>query len=397
MEKTLIVFFCFVSLFATCFGETINLHPGDSLKDAVNNANDGDIIQLFPGVHRVDQIDLPTDFNKPGTLTIMGTESTNPAKSILVYVDASNVPIQTTTESMFILGDQENLILKNLEIRACVNLFEFTKSNQANLEFSGVIFSISKLDSFNFLTIPSSMIGNEKDYLLFLKNVQRIFLHWINNPNEEIINFIKERNILFIHKAGDEGVPLNYRPISINNTLARFFLKLIYKGIEDSWNLVSDSQFGFKKKLDTRIAVLNLLFELNKIKTIYKNKEFFIVTIDIKKCFDTISHILVHHALNKYIKNQKIKIWLQKYYKKEGIGVYQGDPLSPLMFGFISHFLIEKITDLVHHVQMFADDLILIMEGPISEIDKKLILIFKIIQEFGMNPNKDKTLKSNQL
>ncbi|KAJ6243123.1 hypothetical protein M0813_02983 [Anaeramoeba flamelloides] len=67
------------------------------------------------------------------------------------------------------------------------------------------------------------------------------------------------------------------------------------------------------------------------------------------------------------------------------------------MFGFISHFLIEKITDLVHHVQMFADDLILIMEGPISEIDKKLILIFKIIQEFGMNPNKDKTLKSNQL
>ncbi|KAJ6236077.1 hypothetical protein M0813_03531 [Anaeramoeba flamelloides] len=67
------------------------------------------------------------------------------------------------------------------------------------------------------------------------------------------------------------------------------------------------------------------------------------------------------------------------------------------MFGFISHFLIEKITDLVRHVQMFADDLILIMEGPISEIDKKLILIFKIIQEFGMNPNKDKTLKSNQL
>ncbi|KAJ6240322.1 hypothetical protein M0813_24320 [Anaeramoeba flamelloides] len=224
-----------------------------------------------------------------------------------------------------------------------------------------------------------------------------IFLHWLDNPNEEIINFIKERKILFIHKAGDEVVPLNYRPISINNTLARFFLKLIYKGIEDSWNLVSDSQFGFKKKLDTRIAVLNLLFELEKLKKKYKNKEFFIVTIDIKKCFDTISHILVHYALNKYIKNTKIKIWLQKYYKKEGIGVYQGDPLSPLMFGFISHFLIEKIKDLVHHVQMFADDLILIMEGPIAEIDKKLIIIYNIIEEFGMNPNTKKTLKSNQL
>ncbi|KAJ6235406.1 rho gtpase-activating protein 68f [Anaeramoeba flamelloides] len=66
-----------------------------------------------------------------------------------------------------------------------------------------------------------------------------------------------------------------------------------------------------------------------------------------------------------------------KILQKEGIGVYQGDPLSPLMFGYISHFLIEEIKYLVHHVQMFADDLILIMEGPISEIDKKLIIIFK--------------------
>ncbi|KAJ6247755.1 RNA-directed DNA polymerase from transposon x-element-like protein-related [Anaeramoeba flamelloides] len=95
---------------------------------------------------------------------------------------------------------------------------------------------------------------NEKEHLEFLKRIQQTFYYWIDNPNEEIINFIKERNILFIHKAGDEGIPLNYRPISINNTLARFFLKLIYKGIEESWNLVSDSQFGFKKKLDTRIA-----------------------------------------------------------------------------------------------------------------------------------------------
>ncbi|KAJ6253043.1 hypothetical protein M0813_13538 [Anaeramoeba flamelloides] len=46
---------------------------------------------------------------------------------------------------------------------------------------------------------------------------------------------------------------------------------------------------------------------------------------------------------------------------------------------------------------MFADDLILIMEGPISEIDKKLIIIYNIIEEFGMNPNTKKTLKSNQL
>ncbi|KAJ6235365.1 aaa-type atpase family protein-related [Anaeramoeba flamelloides] len=256
--------------------------------------------------------------------------------------------------------------------------------------------SVKDFDKIKFYKIDPKK-KNEKEHLEFLKRIQQTFYYWIDNPNEEIINFIKERNILFIHKAGDEGIPLNYRPISINNTLARFFLKLIYKGIEESWNLVSDSQFGFKKKLDTRIAVLNLVFELEKLKNDYKNKEFFVVTIDIKKCFDTISHILVHYALDKYIRNEKIKIWLKNYYKKVGLGVYQGDPLSPLLFGFISHFLIEKIKHLAKHVQMFADDLILIMEGPISEIDKKLIIIFKIIQEFGMNPNTEKTLKSKTL
>ena len=239
--------------------------------------------------------------------------------------------------------------------------------------------------------------NNILKYYEFLNVIKKIFLFWIENPNQEIINFIKERNILFIHKSGEEGIPLNYRPISINNTMARLFLKLIYQGIEDSWNLVSESQFGFKKKLDTRIAVINLLYELKILRNNFKNIEFFIVTIDIKKCFDTISHILIHYTIDKFIKNEKIKIWLKKYYKKEGIGVYQGDPLSPILFGFISHFLIERIKPLVKHVQMFADDLILIMKGPMINIDKKLLKIYSIIKEFGMNPNTAKTLKSTNL
>ncbi|KAJ3433849.1 hypothetical protein M0812_22818 [Anaeramoeba flamelloides] len=43
---------------------------------------------------------------------------------------------------------------------------------------------------------------------------------------------------------------------------------------------------------------------------------------------------------------------------------------------------------------MFADDLILLMKGSLIEINFQLQKIFKIIKDFGMNPNDDKTKKT---
>ncbi|KAJ3444233.1 hypothetical protein M0812_10085 [Anaeramoeba flamelloides] len=43
---------------------------------------------------------------------------------------------------------------------------------------------------------------------------------------------------------------------------------------------------------------------------------------------------------------------------------------------------------------MFADDLILIMKGSMIEINYQLQKIYKIIKDFGMNPNDDKTKKT---
>ncbi|KAJ6254391.1 nuclear intron maturase 1 [Anaeramoeba flamelloides] len=180
----------------------------------------------------------------------------------------------------------------------------------------------------------------------------------------------------------------------MNQTLQRFFLKLLYAGIQDSWDLVSKNQFGFKKKLDTRIAVLNLLNEYQKLKNKFKKENIYIVTIDIQKCFDSIHHSLIYYSIKKFIKNEIIVEYLLAYYSKEGIGVLQGDPLSPLLFGFITHFLLEKIKSLALHVLMFADDLILLMKGSLIEINFQLQKIFKIIKDFGMNPNDDKTKKT---
>ncbi|KAJ6241142.1 nuclear intron maturase 1 [Anaeramoeba flamelloides] len=223
----------------------------------------------------------------------------------------------------------------------------------------------------------------------------KIFQTWIKNPNKDNLNFIKERDLLFIHKKGDEGVTLNYRPISINNALARIFLKLVYKKIEQSWDHIDPLQFGFRKKFDTRIAVKNFLDKFNEEKTKRKRNHTWAVTIDLAKCFDSVPHKLIVKTAPKFIKDPLIREFIKQYYNGNGTGVYQGDPLSPIIFAYISHFILQRIKPHTLHTQMYADDLILIMEGKsLLEIEKLLKTnIYPIITKYGLTVNDDKTEK----
>ncbi|KAJ3446868.1 RNA-directed DNA polymerase from transposon x-element-like protein-related [Anaeramoeba flamelloides] len=213
----------------------------------------------------------------------------------------------------------------------------------------------------------------QQNYSKFITTLQRIFQTWIKNPNKNNLNFIKERDLLFIHKKGDEGVTLNYRPISINNALARIFLKLVYKKIEQSWDHIDPLQFGFRKKFDTRIAVKNYLYKFNEEKKKRKKNHTWAVTIDLAKCFDSVPHELIVKTAPKFIKDPLIREFIKQYYKGNGTGVYQGDPLSPIIFAYISHFILQRIKPHTIHTQMYVDVLIRIMEGKsLLEIEELL-------------------------
>ncbi|KAJ5066530.1 RNA-directed DNA polymerase from transposon x-element-like protein-related [Anaeramoeba ignava] len=57
----------------------------------------------------------------------------------------------------------------------------------------------------------------------------------IQEFQNEIIKYIQERRMIFIYKQGNPEEIKNYRPISINNSTARFFLKRILEEIEHVW------------------------------------------------------------------------------------------------------------------------------------------------------------------
>ena len=120
------------------------------------------------------------------------------------------------------------------------------------------------------ISIKTSTIQKlNPNYSKFLELLSQIFQKWITQPTEKEIEFIKKRNIIFIHKGGPEGNTKNYRPISINQAIPRIFLKILYSKIENCWNYIEQRQYGFRRKLGTTITVLNFIknyhFYLNQI------------------------------------------------------------------------------------------------------------------------------------
>ena len=83
----------------------------------------------------------------------------------------------------------------------------------------------------------------------------------------------------------------NYKPISILPITSTLLEKSIHKQLMDhleSNNLLSDAQFGYKKKQSTDIATT--LFVDNIRKNIDIGKLVGAIFIDLTKAFDTVSH-----------------------------------------------------------------------------------------------------------
>ncbi|KAJ6241645.1 hypothetical protein M0813_00349 [Anaeramoeba flamelloides] len=196
-----------------------------------------------------------------------------------------------------------------------------------------------------------------EEYLSFINTIKMIYDRWLSNFDLPILNFIKKRYITFIHKKGDEGNISNYRPISINSSLARIFLKLINIELSYIWRFIDKKQFGYRPKYGTIIPVIYFIKKFKKYTNKFKKdpkKKVFIVTIDIMKCFDAVPHILIRKCSKLFIKNKILLNFIFNFYLGSGHGIYQGDPLSPIIFAIVSHFLINEIRKFAEHTQIYS-------------------------------------------
>ena len=102
---------------------------------------------------------------------------------------------------------------------------------------------------------------------------------------------LKVAKVVPIYKEGDRDTFSNYRPISLLSPISKIFERLIYSRIYsyiEKFDLLSDNQFGFRKKRKTVDA---LACAIEQIRTAMNAKHpSCCVFLDVKKAFDTLDH-----------------------------------------------------------------------------------------------------------
>lgn len=212
---------------------------------------------------------------------------------------------------------------------------------------------------------PNKSPGSDEISYEFYKNLPQNWLLYM----QVMYNKILEREtvpgswadiiLTMIHKKDDKLDPSNYRSIALVNCVAKLFTHILLSRIE-RWELecgiVPESQAGFRSGRGCLDHVFTLSC-LNQIQLGLRKRKAFILFVDFKSAFDSLSHDLLWHKLFSLGLSGKIIRILQNLYSKASVrikirgeysesislgdGVLQGETLSPVIFKlFISD--IEK-------------------------------------------------------
>ena len=223
----------------------------------------------------------------------------------------------------------------------------------------------------------------------------------------------KISNVCPIFKSGDPPLPLNYKPVSLLNSIEKVFERIIFKSI---YNHLKDIDYftplqsGFMPGDSTVNQVTGIYHE--KCKALHDGLEFRAVFFDTSKAFDKVWHKGLLFKLNRVGIHSKLLSWFSNYLSNRlqrvilpgGVsslchvqaGVPQGSVLGPLLFLI---YINDIVDDIQANTNLFADDTSLSMTvvdpahvGSIlqTDIDKITCWAQKWLVKF--NPAKSESL-----
>uniref|UniRef100_A0A670IRT8 Reverse transcriptase domain-containing protein n=1 Tax=Podarcis muralis TaxID=64176 RepID=A0A670IRT8_PODMU len=254
-------------------------------------------------------------------------------------------------------------------------------------------------------------------------------------PLKEVMNNIlrerdipetwKEAYITFIPKQDSDLTQVkNYRPISLLNTDYKIFAGILAKRMKSILlEIIHKDQAGFLPGRQMKDNVRNII-NIVEYLSARNEKEAIMMFVDAEKAFDNIAwdfmlKNLEHMDVGKEFFNgikaiyteQKAKLIINNVITEEvkiSKGTRQGCPLSPLLFIMVLEVLLNSIRQNgkikgvtigqnEYKIKAFADDLVIMIEDPISTAKEVLEEIeqFGGVAGFRLNKKKTKMIAKN--
>ena len=155
----------------------------------------------------------------------------------------------------------------------------------------------------------------------------------------------------------------------------------------DKHQILSKSQFGFRKNMGTETALIDYIDRVHKG---LKNKHYIIsIFLDLSKAFDVMDHGILKLKLDHYgfrgefldflmnfVQNRQYFVnanGTKSHMKTVNIGVPQGSTLGPLLFLLYINDMINSSN--IFHFTQFADDSTTTYSGP--DLNDALSLVEK--------------------
>ena len=223
----------------------------------------------------------------------------------------------------------------------------------------------------------------------------------------------KDANVTPVHKKGDLSLVSNYRPISLLNSVAKLFEKLVFKylynHLQDN-NMLSSLQSGFIPG-DSTVNQLAYLYHIFT-EALDAGKEVRTVFCDISKAFDRVWHEGLIYKLKAAGVSGDVLRWFQSYLsgRRQRVvlpgslsewvyikaGVPQGSILGPLLFLLYINDIVKNIGS---NIRLFADDtsLFIIVDNPTTAAlclnsDLEKLSRWAAIWLVTFNPSKNESL-----
>jgi hypothetical protein len=184
----------------------------------------------------------------------------------------------------------------------------------------------------------------------------------------------KVAKIIMLPKPGkDHTSPLNYRPISLLNSIGKLFEKIILKRLNSqlrALNIIRNDQYGFKRGHSTTHALLRNVERITH--GFNNNKATVTLLLDIERAFDKVwttgliakliqakipPHLI--HIINNYLQNRTFFVMLHNSHsslRRIQAGVPQGSLLGPTLFNLYINDIPSIENDSNVALSIYADD-----------------------------------------